>query len=369
MLSRLKSVMNTKTSVTIPSETQMLNAVRQRDARADRSFVYGVISTGVYCLPSCPSRQANEDNLRFFLTIGAAEADDFRPCKRCRPAQTLVERDLMEAAARSIISRPSAASVLRQLAIDLGVSETVSRNRFTRWLGISPKALLDAARHQTLKQALKRGASVIEAINEAGFGSTRSVYERSQRLGMTPSSYRDGGALEQISFASRDTSYGTLMLAATERGVCFCQFGGSSDALRSELAAEFPEADLAESQHANHVELDAWISALRAHLDTTGPMPDVPLDLRGTIFQIRVWRFLLSLPEGATVSYADVASSISKPKAHRAVASACAANRVAVLVPCHRVLRSDGSAGGYRWGAERKQALLANERKSRGKAD
>lgn len=353
-----------KSNSVVLSSMQMLQAVRTRDANTDHSFVYGVVSTGVYCLPSCPSRAAKEDNLRFFLQADAAEAANFRPCKRCRPRQTLAERNLIESSARAVIDRCDATPSMTRLADELDISEAAARKRFTTWLGISPSALADASSHQALKQALRRGSSVIEAIYEAGYGSTRTAYERRKSLGMTLSSYRAGGEREQIAFAVRTTSYGELLVAATERGVCFCQFGDSAVELRDELAQEFPNADITPSPHATSAEVDTWLNALQAHLDESGPKPDVPLDLRGSIFQIRVWRFLMSLADGATVSYADVASGIKKPKAHRAAASACGANKIAVLVPCHRVLRGDGSLGGYRWGKHRKKALLESESKS-----
>lgn len=356
------------TSSLILSDEQMFRAVRERDPAADRCFVYGVMSTGVYCLPSCPSRSASEDNLRFFLEAGSALAAGYRACKRCRPEQALAERQLLEASARSIIDTQEAASVLTRLAAELGISKAASRKRFTRWLGVTPNTLATAARQKALKRALKRGAHVLEAINEAGYGSTRSAYESSQRLGMTLSAYRNGAEREHIIFALKETAYGLMLLAATHRGVCFCQFGDSEAALRDELAIEFPHADLEPANHADHTELDIWISALHAHLDETGPRPDVPLDLRGSIFQIRVWRFLLGLDEGETVSYTDVARAVKQPSAARAAASACASNRVAVLVPCHRVLRGDGRLGGYRWGVARKRALLDREREREQKA-
>ncbi|MCR9277565.1 MAG: methylated-DNA--[protein]-cysteine S-methyltransferase [Pseudomonadaceae bacterium] len=346
----------------ILTNDQMLRAIQQRDPGADRSFVYGVTSTAVYCLPSCPSRAARERNLRFFMDFYSAEAAGFRACKRCRPRQTLAERDLIESLARQIIRGEKVAPAVSHLATAMAISETTARKRFTRWLNISPSALADAAKHQTFKTALRRGTTVTEAIFEAGFGSTRGAFERYQRLGMTPSSYREGGAGEKIVFAVRDTSYGKILMAATERGVCFCQFGDSAQELHQALQHEFPNAALSESIYSNSEQLDLWLAALQNHLDHSAARPDMPLDLRGSIFQIRVWRFLLSIPQGATASYSEVAKAIGKPRAHRAVATACGANRVAVLIPCHRVLRGDGSQGGYRWGVPRKQALLIRER-------
>jgi len=217
-----------------------------------------------------------------------------------------------------------------------------------------------------LKGGLKAGKSVLDSIAEAGFQSTSRVYGRVVRnLGMTPSAYRAGGAGEIIAYAYRDTALGPLLMAATDRGVCFAQFGDSESALIGQLRAEFSSASIVASSMANSAELDAWIHALEAHIRGTAPRPDLPLDLRGTAFQIRVWKFLLGISEGEVLSYGEVATGIGEPKAVRAAASACAANRIAVLVPCHRVLRADGGLGGYRWGLERKRALIDRERTHR----
>ena len=228
---------------------------------------------------------------------------------------------------------------------------------------MSPKVYQDGVRLARLKAGLRGGAAVLDAIVGAGFSSTSRVYGAAARnLGMTPSAYRAGGGGETIAYACRPTALGLLMMAATDRGVCFAEFGMSEAALQRALAAEFPNATLARSAMAASPELEAWVRAFEAHLGGGAPRPDVPLDLRGTAFQIRVWRFLLGIREGEVLSYTEVAAGIGAPKAVRAAASACAANRIAVLVPCHRVLRGDGGLGGYRWGIERKRALLDRER-------
>jgi AraC family transcriptional regulator of adaptative response/methylated-DNA-[protein]-cysteine methyltransferase len=231
---------------------------------------------------------------------------------------------------------------------------------------VSPKAYQHALRIASFKTALKGGDDVTGAIFSAGFGSTSRVYgAASHSIGMTPKAYRAGGAGEAIAYACRDTSLGLVMMAATAKGVCFVQFGRTENSLRMQLQAEFPKAELNTSPAAAGPELDAWLQALDAHISQGSPRPDLPLDLRGTAFQVKVWRFLLSVREGEVLSYGELAASIENPKAVRAVASACAANRIGVLVPCHRVLRGDGGIGGYRWGAARKRALLDAER-SRG---
>jgi len=282
--------------------------------------------------------------------------------------------------AREIIARADEPWPLADMSARFGLSPSAFQRRFVALVGVSPKALQDAARFGRLKAALKAGSRVTDAILEAGFGSTSRVYGEAQRaLGMTLSAYRDGAPGEAIHWALRGTRLGWLAMAATARGVCFAQFGDDAAALEAGLAREFPQATLIASaaQPSTHgaagsptaglgasAPLDAWIDALDAHLSRAAPAPSLPLDLRGTAFQMRVWRFLQGIPLGVTRSYADVAAGIGSPKATRAVGTACGANRVAVLVPCHRVLRGDGALGGYRWGLERKRALLDAEREA-----
>lgn len=285
-----------------------------------------------------------------------------------------VDPDRLVTLARSIIARADEPWPLATMAAAFGLSPSAFQRRFSAVVGLSPKALQDAARLGRLKSGLRAGSPVTDAILEAGFGSTSRVYGEAPRdLGMTLSAYRHGAAGEHIHWAVRETRLGWLAMAATARGVCFAQFGTSPSALEAALAREFPKAARVESA-ANSASrngpgtdedvrapLDAWIDALDDHLSRSAPAPDLPLDLRGTAFQVRVWRFLQGIPLGETRSYADVAQAIGAPKATRAVGTACGANRVAVLVPCHRVLRGDGGLGGYRWGLDRKRALLAAE--------
>jgi len=267
-------------------------------------------------------------------------------------------------AARYIEAHAEERLTLKELAGQVGLSPSRFQRVFKAAFGVSPKAYQDAVRMKRFKTALKEGDDVTGAIFSAGFGSLSRVYgERVRNIGMTPGAYRAGGAGETIAHTSRDTALGALLMAATERGVCFVQFGEDPEALREQLRREFPNADLVASDAQEAPELDAWIAALEAHLAGGAPRPELPLDLRGTAFQMKVWRFLLSVREGDVISYGELASGIERPQAARAVAAACAANRVAVLVPCHRVLRGDGNLGGYRWGLERKRALLDAERK------
>ena len=348
----------------MPSELAMRRALAARDAAFDGAFVYGVVTTGVYCRPSCASRPAKPSNVRFFPDPDAAERTGLRSCKRCKPRAThdqTVAR--MQTLARYIEAHAEEPLSLQQLSVLIHISPAHLQRTFKNVMGISPKALHDAARLSLLKGALRAGKSVLESITEAGFQSTSRVYGHAMRnLGMTPSTYRQRGEGEAIAYAYRDSALGSLVMAATMRGVCFAQFGSSKEALVRQLREEFPKACIVESSMTDSPELDAWVLAFETHIAGTGPRPELPLDLRGTAFQVRVWKFLLGVPESTVVSYGEVAQGIGAPKAVRAAASACAANRVAVLVPCHRVLRGDGGLGGYRWGLDRKRALIDIER-------
>jgi AraC family transcriptional regulator of adaptative response/methylated-DNA-[protein]-cysteine methyltransferase len=340
--------------------------MRSRDAAADGTFVYGVKSTGVFCRPSCPARPARPENVTFFDTGAQAEAAGFRACLRCRPLAAEGRDPLtarIEALAGYIRAHADEPLPLARLADEVSLSPFHLQRSFKAVLGVSPKAYQAAERLKAFKARLRDGDSVLGATFEAGYGSTSRIYEQVDGgLGMTPSAYRAGGAGEVIHHAVRRTALGPLMMAATGRGVCFVQFGESAVALLDQLRAEFPRADLQPAGDAATAPLDAWMTALDDHLSSAAPRPDLPLDLRGTAFQVRVWRFLLSVKPGDVVSYSEVAEGVGAPRAVRAAASACAANRLAVLVPCHRVLRADGGLGGYRWGVERKRALLDAER-------
>jgi len=347
---------------------QFWNAVVQRDKAFDGRFVYAVKRSDVYCRPSCPARTPRRENVRFYANGAAAEADGFRACLRCRPG-ALEGRDpaadRMVALARYIEAHADEPLPLARLAAVAGLSGFQVQRAFTAVIGVSPKAFQTALRLKRLKARLKDGDGVAGAIFEAGFGSTSRAYERADgHLGMTPGAYRAGGAGETIAWACRSTGLGLLLMAATARGVCAVDFGDDESALADRLRAEFPRARIAPSAAAGSPQLDAWIDALRAHLSEGAPHPAIPVDLRGTAFQMKVWRFLLGVPVGSVVSYREVAAGIGAPRAVRAAASACGANRVAVLVPCHRVLRGDGAIGGYRWGVERKRALLDAERRA-----
>lgn len=350
----------------MPSEREMRAAIAARDRTCDGRFIYAVVTTGVFCRPSCASRPARPENVRFFPDTDSALAAGFRPCRRCRP--TAAEPGLARLAdiARYIEAHAEECLTLGGLAKRADLSPSRFQRVFKAAFGVSPKAYQDAVRIKRFKAALKEGDDVTGAIFSAGFGSVSRVYGESvHRIGMTPRAYRAGGAGETIAYAYRSTALGNALMAATGRGVCFVQFGKDLETLLEKLRGEFPNAEIIASGAQESPELDAWVEALDAHLSQGAPRPELPLDLRGTAFQTKVWRFLLSVREGAVITYGELAARIDRPGAARAVASACAANRIAVLVPCHRVLRANGGLGGYRWGLERKRAFLDAERSIR----
>lgn len=252
---------------------------------------------------------------------------------------------------------------LEMLAERMHLSPSRMQRVFKSTFGVTPKKFQQAARSDRFKALLRSGMEITDAIYEAGYGSTSRVYGKvTHNIGMTPKSYRAGGKGESVTWACRDTVLGPILMAATDRGVCFAQFGDSCEQLLQQLRQEFPRAELNQFTADCSQRLDHWIDALNAYIQNKQPRPELPLDLRGTAFQIKVWEFLLSLDDGDVMSYAELARAIDKPGAARAAASACGANRIAVLVPCHRILRGDGGLGGYRWGLERKRALLDAER-------
>lgn len=353
-------------STDIKTGDERWSRVTSRDASADGTFFYAVATTGVFCRPSCPSRTAKRENVRFYDTADEATAAGYRPCLRCHPRSSNRQHpqtSLIQAMAEFIDKHVDEPLSLARLASEAGMSPFHFQRTFKAVVGVSAKEYQAAARLRGFKQRLRDGDSVLEATFGTGYGSSSRVYEQVDGgLGMTPSAYRAGGANETIVHAARDTALGTLIMAATERGVCFVQFGETASGLLDQLRREFPNAALRPAGEEAAQPLDAWMAALADHLEGAAPRPDLPLDLRGTAFQIKVWRFLMSVKPGSAVSYSELAAGVGAPRAVRAAASACAANRVAVLVPCHRALRADGGLGGYRWGLERKRALLDSER-------
>ena len=352
--------------LTVPSENEMYSAITDRDSSFDGLFYYGVVTTSVFCKPSCGARLANRENVRFFLDSESAIDAGFRACRKCYPENLQHDLEKLVGVAKYIEAHSDDQLTLSELSKQAQLSPSRFQKLFRSAFGVSPKEYQDASRLGRLKNELKKGGKVTRAIFSAGYGSSSRVYgESSRTMGMTPVAYRDGGDGEEIFYAHRKSSLGHLLMAATRRGVCFAQFGSGSMLLLEQLKIEFPKASLIESPESKGPALDSWIDALEEHLEQRAPRPDLPLDLRGTAFQLNVWRFLLSVKEGDVISYGELAEAIDKPKAFRAAASACGANRVGVLVPCHRVLRGNGELGGYRWGEDRKRTLLDMERRSR----
>jgi len=336
-----------------PSQSdERWRAVLARDRRFDGAFVYAVRSTGIYCRPSCPSRRPRRSQVTFFPIPEAAEREGYRACLRCRPAQTKSADPavaLVREACRAIEQGTSLHARPQQLA-----------RAFKRVLGITPKQYASAQRLTRFKQELKRRKHVSPALYEAGYSSSSRVYERShEQLGMTPATYARGGAGIGIAYVTVATSLGRLLVAATERGVCRVMLGDNAEALEADLLSEFPTARVVQDQSGKLV---GWVAAILAYLDGREPHLDLPLDVRATAFQRRVWQELQRIPFGKTRSYGEVARRIGQPNATRAVARACATNPAALIIPCHRVVREDGDLGGYRWGLERKRALLDQER-------
>ena len=335
-------------------------AVLARSAEADGSFVYSVRTTGVYCRPSCPSRRARPENVRFHTTREEAERAGFRPCKRCKPDQpSLAEQHAaaVTEACRLIESSP-AMPRLEALAATAGMSTFHFHRVFKAVTGLTPKAYAAAHRGERVRRELGRSRSVTAAIYQSGYSSNGRFYgESAGMLGMTPSDYRAGGANAAIRFAVGECSLGSILVASSERGVCAILLGDDPDALARQLQDLFPRAELL----GGDAEFESLVAKVVGFVEAPGLGLDLPLDVRGTAFQQRVWRALREVPAGETLSYTELARRIGSPKAVRAVAQACAGNRLAVAIPCHRVVRSDGGLSGYRWGVERKRALLGRE--------
>jgi AraC family transcriptional regulator of adaptative response/methylated-DNA-[protein]-cysteine methyltransferase len=329
-------------------------AVLAHDRRFDGAFVYAVRSTGIYCRPSCASRRPRRPQVTFFPIPEAAERAGFRACRRCHPADANAGDPavaLVREACRALDAgeRPNGGSAQRRLV-----------RAFKRVLGITPKQYADARRVARFKRELKRRKQVSPALYEAGYGSTSRVYERThEQLGMTPATYARGGVGVDIVFVTVPTSLGRLLVAATDRGVCRVMLGDSAAALEADLRREFDAADVRQEKGGK---LEGFVDAILSYLEGREPHLDLPLDIRATAFQRRVWQELRRIPFGATRTYTEVAKSIGQPEARRAVARACATNPVALIVPCHRVIRENGDLGGYRWGIERKRALLQREK-------
>ncbi|HUQ91887.1 MAG TPA: bifunctional DNA-binding transcriptional regulator/O6-methylguanine-DNA methyltransferase Ada [Bryobacteraceae bacterium] len=333
-------------------------AVLERDAARNGCFLFGVMTTGVYCKPSCPARRPLRRNVRFYLTPEAAERDGLRPCLRCRPLET---DDRFAGLCAYLRESCEESLTLEDLGKRMNLSPYHLQRAFKRSVGVTPKQYQDACRMDRFKQHLKDGKSVTDAIYEAGYGSPSRLYERSSAgLGMTPGLYRNGAPQVKITYSIHQTVAGWMLVAATECGLCMVELGDSEEALKHTLRKEFPRATLCTDGAPQK-----WVEALQRHLEGTQPELSLPLDVRLSAFQAHVYDYLRTIPYGETRSYGEVAAGLGRPSAARAVARACAANPVALAVPCHRVVRGNGDPGGYRWGMERKQSLLNKEREKR----
>jgi AraC family transcriptional regulator, regulatory protein of adaptative response / methylated-DNA-[protein]-cysteine methyltransferase len=354
-------------------------AVQARDRRADGAFVYAVRSTGIYCRPSCPSRKPQREQVLFFPLPEAAEQKGFRECRRCHPKALPMRDSRVEAVARvcreiefrvqadpGLNLRSDTQLTLAALGKSAGMSPHQLDRAFRSAMGITPRQYADAQRMRRLKSRLKKGDNVTTALYEAGYGSSSRLYERApSHLGMTPAAYGRGGAGMRIHYAIVDSPLGRLLVGATDKGVSALYLGESDATLRAALRKEYPAADLiAETSSTNQKaagSLGERVGEILSHLRGQQPHLDLPTDVQGTAFQRRVWEELRKIPYATTKTYTEVARAIGRPAAIRAVARACATNPVSVVVPCHRVVRQDGNLAGYRWGINRKQALLEKE--------
>jgi AraC family transcriptional regulator of adaptative response/methylated-DNA-[protein]-cysteine methyltransferase len=345
-------------------------AVLDRDPAFDGRFLFGVLTTGVYCRPSCAARRPLRRNVRFYESAEEAEKDGLRACLRCRPLAPSRDEQAARMAELCDYLRKHCDSGddlgLAALAERASLSPSHLQRTFKAVVGVTPRQYVEACRLEALKRGLRTAESVTQAIYDAGFGSSSRVYERvDSRLGMTPREYRAGGLDVAISHAVVETPVGLMMVGATDRGLCFVQFGESRGALLAALRAEYPSARLEAVAEPYDGPLEQWLEALRSHLAGRQPHLDLPLAVRASAFQQEVWAYLQKIPYGEVRSYSEVARALGQPRATRAVARACASNRVALVIPCHRVIRANGDLGGYRWGLERKRRLLDREKPAR----
>jgi len=347
-------------SVNPSDDAQRWTAVLARQSARDGEFVYAVATTGVYCRPSCASRRPRRENVQFFLTTEQAERAGYRACLRCRPKSVTgnPQADGVKTICRYIEQHLDEPLTLGRLGKEFHQSPFHLQRRFKAALGITPREYADSCRLRQLKRNLQSGDSVTRAMYDAGYGSSSRLYERTaSQLGMTPDKYRRGAIAAAIRYTCADSPLGRMLIAATDRGICSIQFARTDGELLEGLKREFPFA----GRKADKSGLQSWVSALLEHMRGKELNAALPLDIRATAFQRTVWAYLQSIPFGETKSYSQVAKAIGRPTAVRAVARACATNPVAVEIPCHRVVREDGSMGGYRWGLDRKKNLLEME--------
>jgi AraC family transcriptional regulator, regulatory protein of adaptative response / methylated-DNA-[protein]-cysteine methyltransferase len=352
--------MKTDAGVDSMEEIEYWEAVCSRNRAFDGVFVYAVRSTGIFCRPSCPSRRPRREQVQFFDSPAGAEQAGYRACRRCQPEKRTPDEPnlaLVQRMCRYLSEPCDQLPTLAELAQEFHLSPYHLQRTFKRIVGVTPRQYAEAQRLERFKAGLKQGESVTDALYEAGYASNSSVYTQAARqFGMTPATYRAGGGAA-ISYTVAESPLGWLLVAGTTKGLCAVRLGDSPAALEAELASEFPHAGMTRDDTG----LGAPVMALMGYLHGAQPHLDLPLDVRATAFQQQVWRALQAIPVGSTRSYGEVAAAIGRPTAARAVARACATNPVALVIPCHRVIRQDGNLGGYRWGLERKERLLAQE--------
>lgn len=341
------------------AEDEFWQAVLTRDPAAEGRFWYSVSTTGVFCRPSCPSRLPRRENVAFHASPALAERAGFRPCKRCKPLQQARDVAALMMEACRLIDAAETAPSLGELANAAGLSPFHFHRLFRKTIGVTPKAYASARRAAKLREELGAGASVTQTAYDVGFNSSARFYAQTEDiLGMTPSVFRKGGDGAAIRFALGTCSLGSILVAATDKGLCAIELGDEPEELLQGFQRRFPKADLV----GGDPEFEALVALAILQADRPSVAQQLPLDIRGTAFQQRVWAELRAIPAGTTVTYADVARRIGKPDAVRAVAGACAANQLAIVIPCHRVVRTGGGLSGYRWGVERKRKLLDMER-------
>lgn len=354
------------------SDARRWQAVLVRDSSVDNTFVYAVRSTGIYCRPSCPSRRPRREQVRFFRRAKIAEKAGFRACLRCKPSSNGAEAEGDDTRAVTQLCRemeeqiklnPEQSLKLTDLSARAGISSHSLHRRFQQVIGITPRQFADALRLRRLKGRLQRGDSVTTALYDAGYGSASRLYEYANaQLGMTPATYRQGGKGMEIAYTIEECPQGRVLVAATDRGISAVYLGDADRPLERALHEEYPKANIRKGSGT----LGPWVRSIVKHLRGGEKHLDLPLDVEATAFQRRVWQELQKIPYGTTRTYSQVAQALGQPTAARAVARACATNPVSIVVPCHRVVRSGGQLAGYRWGLERKRALIERERKAAG---
>jgi len=361
----MSAVMNRQISMWANEQEELWEAVLSRDAQFDGSFVFAVRSTGIYCRPSCPSRRPRLDRVTFFRLPEAAEQAGFRPCRRCHPRQAKLvdpQVEMVQRACQWLDSTDGERITLAALSEQVGISAFHLQRTFKSVMGITPRQYADACRMERFKARVREGDSITSAMYSAGFGSSSRLYSRAaSELGMTPATYSRGGSGAVINYTTARCSLGRLLVAGTERGICAVKLGDSDTALEADLFNEYPAAVI----HRSDSGLRESVQHLLDYLEGMRPHLDLSLDIQATAFRWQVWEALRGIPYGKTSSYSNISNSMGRPKAVRAVARACATNPVALVIPCHRVIREDQSFGGYRWGLERKKALLAKESASK----